>query len=71
MSIFVIDKDIKTCIGIIDFIPQKESRLILSKIEYKVEGIVYDPKEHATLIFVTPVKKYYSNLIKEIKWNLK
>jgi hypothetical protein len=69
-SIFVIDKDINECVESIDFIPQKESRIILNDLEYKVNCIVYNPKEHATLIFVTPVEKYYSKLVKEIKWNM-
>ena len=72
MNIFVIDKATKVNVGNIDFIPRKEDRIILQtqwkNLEYKVACVVYEPKEHATLIFVDVVENYYEKMIKDIKW---
>jgi len=68
-NIFVIDMDIKESIGVIDFLPQREERLLLDSREYKVACVAHHPEQHATLIFVRLVEKLYSNMIKDIKWN--
>jgi hypothetical protein len=69
-TIFVIDKDIKECIGSIDFIPHREERFLFNSNEYKIACVLYHPKEHSILVFVTLVDRYYSNMIKDIKWNI-
>lgn len=33
-----------------------------------VECVLYEPLEHATLIFVSIVEPYYTAMVKEIKW---
>ena len=67
---FVVDFDTKECVGIINFIPRREERVVLSEKEYKVMCVVYDPKERSVLVFVNMVDNYYSALFKDIKWNL-
>lgn len=72
MNIFVIDKELKKNVGIIDFIPRKEDRIILNNkygnVEYKVQCIVCYPKENAILVFVNAVENYYEKIINEIDW---
>lgn len=73
MSIFVIDKASKQNLGILDFIPRKDERLVLKdgalkNIECVVACVLYEPVEHATLIFVDIVEPYYSSMVSEIKW---
>ena len=72
MNIFVIDKNTKENLGIIDFIPRKDDRIILNKtwknLEYKVECVVYEPKEHAVFVFVNIVEPEYSAMLSDIKW---
>lgn len=73
MSIFVIDKASKRNLGILDFIPRKDERLVLKddawkNIECVVVCVLYEPVEHATLIFVDIVEPYYSAMVSEIKW---
>ena len=72
MNIFVIDKELKKNVGIIDFIPRKEDRIILNNkygnVEYKVQCVVYHPKENAILVFVNAVENYYEKIINEIDW---
>lgn len=70
MNIFVIDKSIKENVGIIDFIPNREERILLNHLEYKVACVLYHPDQKAILVFVDLVDKYYSNMIQNIKWNL-
>lgn len=60
-NIFVIDKTTKCNLGILDFTPRKE-------IEVVVECVLYEPLEHATLVFVSIVEPYYTAIAKEIKW---
>lgn len=72
-NIFVIDKITKENLGIIDFIPRREERIILkskrqNNLECKVCCIMYHPIEHAVLVFVDVVEPYYSKMISEIKW---
>lgn len=73
MNIFVIDKANKQNLGIIDFIPRKEERIILNigwkNLECKVCCIVYNPNEHGVLVFVDVVENYYDIMIGEIKWS--
>ena len=73
MNIFVIDKAVKQNLGTIDFIPRREERIILNNgwknLEYKVCCVVYNPREHATLVFVDVVENYYEKIISEIKWS--
>ena len=38
------------------------------EIEVVVECVLYDPLEHATLVFVSIVEPYYIAMVKEIKW---
>lgn len=72
MNIFVIDNAVKENIGIIDFIPRREERLILNtqwkNLECTVACVVYIPKENAVLVFVNVVESYYEKMIKDIKW---
>lgn len=72
-NIFVIDKASKQNLGILDFIPRKDERLVLKECEWKniecvVACVLYEPREHATLIFVDIVEPYYYSMISEIKW---
>lgn len=71
-SIFVIDKNTKCNLGIIDFIPHKGDRISMKhqdgEMEVEVECVLYDPLEHATLIFVNIVESCYIKMVKEIKW---
>jgi hypothetical protein len=77
MNIFVIDKDTKTNIGILDFIPKMNERIILNSIEWKewehvVDCVLHYPKEHGVLVFVEKISItdiHYSQIIKDIKWN--
>ena len=70
--IFVIDKVTKRNLGILDFIPRKEERLMLKdgeskNIECVVDCILYEPREHGVLIFVDIVEPYYSVMVSDIK----
>lgn len=73
MNIFVIDKAVKQNLGVIDFIPRREERIILNNewenLECKVCCVVYEPKEHGVLVFVDVVENYYEKMINEIKWS--
>ena len=77
MNIFVIDKDTKTNIGILDFIPKMNERIILNSSEWKeweyvVDCVLHYPKEHGVLVFVEKISItdiHYSQIIKDIKWN--
>lgn len=73
MNIFVIDKVTKKNLGILDFIPRKEERLVLKDGEWKfiecvVACVLYEPREHGVLIFVDIVEPYYSAMVSEIQW---
>ena len=73
-NIFVIDKSTKKNLGILDFIPRKDERIVLkltewTNIECVVACVLYEPLEHATLIFVDVVEPYYSKMVSEIKWS--
>ena len=73
MNIFVIDKTTKKNLGFLDFIPRKEERIVLNDGERKtieciVACVLYEPKEHAVLIFVDIVEPYYSAMVSEIQW---
>lgn len=55
-NIFVIDKTTKCNLGILDFTPRKDDRISMKasewkKIEVVVECVLYEPLEHATLVF--------------------
>ena len=72
-NIFVIDKGTKENLGVIDFTPRREERIILKRnewhsLECKVCCIVHELREHATLVFVDVVEPYYSKMIAGIKW---
>ena len=72
MNIFVIDKAIKENIGMIDFIPRREERIVLNtqwkNLECKVACVVYVPNQNAALVFGDVVENYYEKMIKDIKW---
>ena len=71
-NIFVIDKTTKCNLGVIDFTPQKDDRISMKasgkEIEVVVECVLYEPLEHATLVFVSIVEPYYTAMVKEMKW---
>ena len=72
-NIFVIDKTTKCNLGVLDFTPQKDDRISMKASEWKeievvVECVLYEPLEHATLVFVSSVEPYYTAMVKEIKW---
>ena len=72
-NIFVINKVTKRNLGTLDFIPRKADRISMKSSEWKeievvVEGVLYVPLEHATLVFVNVVDPYYTAMVKEIKW---
>ena len=71
-NIFIIDKDTKENIGIIDFIPRREERIIVHNngrnLEYKVSCIVYYPTNNGILVFADLVENYYEKMIEDIKW---
>ena len=72
-NIFVIDKTTKCNLGILDFTPRKDDRISMKASEWKeievvVECVLYEPLEHATLVFVSVVEPYYTAMVKEIKW---
>lgn len=74
MNIFVINKETKQNLGILDFVSRKEEHIVLKGNDFKnieciVECVLYEPNQHAILIFVSIVKPYYSKMISEIKWN--
>lgn len=73
MNIFVIDKTSKQNLGMLDFIPKKDERVLLNENEWKsiecvVDCVVYAPRDHGVLVFVNVVAPYYSSMISEIKW---
>lgn len=73
MNIFVIDKATRQNLGILNFIPRIEEHIVLKEsetenIECIVECVLYDPREHAVIIFVNIVEPYYTSLLKEVKW---
>lgn len=73
MNVFVIDKTTKQNLGVLDFIPRKDERLVLKESEWKniecvVACVLYEPKEYAVLIFVDIVEPYYSSMVSKIKW---
>ncbi len=72
-NIFVIDKAVKQNLGVIDFIPRREERIILNngwrEFECIVCCVVYEPREHGILVFVDVVEPYYSKMISDIKWS--
>lgn len=72
-NIFVIDKTTKCNLGVLDFTPRKDDRISMKaseekEIEVVVECVLYEPLEHATLVFVNIVEPYYTALVKAIKW---
>ena len=71
-NIFVIDKATKCNLGVIDFTLRKDDRISMKasgkEIEVVVECVLYEPLEHATLVFVSIVEPYYTAMVKEIKW---
>lgn len=72
-NIFVIDKTTKCKLGVLDFVPRKDDRISMKASEWKeievvVECVLYEPLEHATLVFVNIVNPYYTAMVKEIKW---
>lgn len=72
-NIFVIDKRTKCNLGVLDFIPRKDDRISMKASEWKeievvVECVLYEPLEHATLVFVSIIEPYYISMVKEIKW---
>jgi hypothetical protein len=72
-NIFVIDKTTKCNLGILDFTPRKDYRISMKASEWKeievvVKCVLYEPLEHATLVFVSIVEPYYTAMVKEIKW---
>lgn len=72
-NIFVIDKATKCNLGLINFIPHKDERILLKKtmrgdVEVVVNCVLYNPLEHATLVFVNVVEPYYTAMVKEIEW---
>lgn len=76
-NIFVIDKTTKCNLGVLDFTPRKDDRISIKasikaskwkEIEVVVECVLYEPLEHATLVFVNIVEPYYTALVKAIKW---
>lgn len=72
-NIFVIDKNTKCNLGMLDFIPHKGDRISMKaserkEMEVEVECVFYEPLEHATLIFVNIVEPYYTALVEAIKW---
>ena len=59
-NIFVIDKTTKCNLGVLDFTPRKDDRISMKASEWKeievvVECVLYEPLEHATLVFVSIV----------------
>lgn len=73
MNVFAIDKSTKRNLGILDFIPHKDDRVILkltewTNIECVVACVLYVPTEHAVLVFVNVVENHYAKMIKDIKW---
>lgn len=74
MNIFVIDKASKNNLGMIDFIPKNQDRIVLNNhwknYELIVTCVLYEPKEHAILVFVDMVEPYYSAMVNDIKWNM-
>lgn len=71
-NIFIIDVDTKERVGMIDFLPRREERIIINyhgrNLEYKVGCVVYHPSENGILVFVNLVDNYYEKIIKNIKW---
>lgn len=72
-NIFVIDKTTKCNLGVLDFTPRIDDRISMKASEWKeievvVECVLYEPLEHATLVFVNIVEPYYTALVKAIKW---
>lgn len=71
-NIFIIDIDTKENVGLIDFIPRREERIIINykgrNVEYKVRCVVYYPRNNAILVFSDLVSNYYEKMIEDIKW---
>lgn len=72
-SVFVIEEATKCNLGVIDFIPNRGDRISMKASEWKeievvVECVLYEPLEHAILIFVNIVEPYYTAMVTEIKW---
>lgn len=72
-NIFVIDKITKQNLGMLDFIPRKDDRIVLklsewTKAECVVACVLYEPLENGVLVFVDIAEPYYSKMISEIKW---
>lgn len=71
-NIFIIDMDTKESVGMIDFVPRREERIIINchgrNLEYKVGCVVYHPSANGILVFVKLVDNYYEKMIKNIKW---
>ena len=71
-NIFIIDRDTKENVGMIDFLPRREERIIINyngrNLEYKACCVVYHPSENGVLVFVDLVDNYYEKMIKNIKW---
>lgn len=72
-NVFVIDETTKCNLGVLDFTPRKYDRISMKASEWKeievvVECVLYEPLEHATLVFVSIVEPYYTAMVKEIKW---
>lgn len=73
MNIFAIDKCTKKNLGLLDFIPHKEDRIVLKdseceNIECVVACVLYEPLEHTVLVFVDITEPYYIAMVSDIKW---
>lgn len=76
VSIYVIDKNTKKNLGMLDWIPHRGDGISIidyngTEIEVRVEYVLHRPMDHAVLVFVAEDAPTYSDLVKDIKWDTK
>lgn len=75
MITYIVDIATKNNLAMCDIVPRKGERIALDingkTLEYVVGCILYDLSSKSVIVFVSIVPSYYTEMEKDIKWNLK
>lgn len=74
-AIWLINKNSRTALGQLDYLPRRGERLLYSmtgsmyELEYEVDMVLHCPRENAICVFAEPVQSEYSQILHSINWN--
>lgn len=74
-AIWLINKNSRTALGQLDYLPRRGERLIyqtsgsMYELEYEVRMVLHCPRENAICVFAEPVQSEYSQILHSINWN--